>query len=57
MKKLLFLLIIFLMMPYVASAQFVIFIIPVNDAETKQAINAKAKVYLVTDTDDVYLTN
>ena len=57
MKKLLFLLIIFLMMPYVASAQLVIFRIPVKAAETKQAINATAKVYLVTDTDDVYLTN
>lgn len=57
MKKFLFLSGIFLLSYLSVSAQFVLFKIPVKDAVTRKAINAKGKVFLVTDTADVYTGN
>ena len=45
------------MLSFTVSAQFVLFNIPVKDAVTKQAINAKGKIYLVTDTADAHTGN
>ncbi len=57
MKRILFLIGVFLMLSFTVSAQFVLFKIPVKDAVTKQAIDAKGKIYLVTDTADAHTGN
>lgn len=56
MKKFLFFGSIFLMLSFSLSAQFV-FKIPVKDAVTRHAINSQGKLYLVSDTSTVYVSN